>query len=176
MEKKALIGIGGAVVAAVIIIVVVVAVMVMPLMAPVLKVSGAGVTAEKNLSLMDLQSATYTQVTNQEYDKVTKGGAQPAEKYTGVSVESLLDNGAFLVADTTGMSVSFVASDGYSRSIDLADLEGTGAKVILAWGGDSFDAESDGKLKLVVDLGAIPGTDEVNSHMWVRDIVEITIA
>jgi len=174
MEKKTL-TISSIVIATIIIIGIIAAVLLIPLITPVLTVKGTGVTETTQYSLMDLRSAKYEQVTNVEFDWLNRVGTTGTSTYSGVVLSSFLENSGILPSDTSGLEVTIIAADGFSRSLSYDEIKEAGSQIILAYGGADFDPEKDGPLRLIVSQ-AFFGEDQANTPYWVGNIVEIEIA
>ncbi len=138
----------------------------------VLTITGNGVNEDTELSLCHLQLDKHSHVTNKEYDWRNKAATEGTDQYTGIVLWSLLSG--LINGDAANLQATIEASDGYSQDLPLSDIQTEGENIILAYGGTDFDPESDGTLKLVVDLSYF-GEDGVNTHYWIRDVVEIVI-
>ncbi len=168
MEKKKVYAVIGAIV-----IVMANLLAVILLYPPVLTVEGSGVTQNKTYNLADLESTQYDQVTNGYFKYKNDEEISKVEKYSGLSVWSLL--APIIKGDPNTLTVTITASTGYSQRLSLSVIQAAGIKIILAYGGDSFDAAQDGTIKLIVDQSVL-GPNAVNSHLWIRDVVSITVA
>ncbi|TXT54719.1 MAG: hypothetical protein BAJALOKI2v1_740022 [Promethearchaeota archaeon] len=139
----------------------------------VLKISGDGVKEETDLSLCNLQQNKYDHVENKEFDWRNNANFTGADQFTGVVIWDLLKG--LVNDDAENLEAEVIASDGYSRSLDLSLFESGAEDVILAYGGEDFDSEEDGNLRLVIDL-SLYDEGEANTKYWVSNIVEINIS
>jgi hypothetical protein len=139
----------------------------------VLTISGDGVSQETELSLCHLKQNKYDHVTNREYDWRNRADSTGTDKFTGVVLWDVLKG--LINDEATNLEIELIASDGFSRTLNLSIVQTGAEDVILAYGGEDFDAEEDGNLRFVADLSLFE-EGEANTRYWVSKIVEINIS
>lgn len=131
------------------------------------------VKEELRLSLSDIKSDKYNQVTDKVFKIVTR--VEPHYYvYSGATLWSILESEDILESDAT--TFTFVGEDGYEspEPLSLKDVaEKHKNDVILAYEHDGEPLYEDGPIRSVIDDDACP--DEYSSQYSVSNLVEIRI-
>jgi DMSO/TMAO reductase YedYZ molybdopterin-dependent catalytic subunit len=135
------------------------------------------VTEELRLSLTELKSDKYTQVTA-DFDFKNSYGTEWTSEYTGATLWSILEG--ILESDAT--TFVFVGDDGYESPVPLSLKDIAKAhenQVILAYELEGEPLSSDtGPIRSVVDREPIKDLepDHYNSHFSVKELKYVEIA
>jgi len=114
---------------------------------------GDATTGNLTLTMSDLKSDKYVQVTNLQYNR----SSDSAYNLTGVSIRSILEEESLLTDEALFYTV--IASDGYNAQ-EAAEyylnitkiMEADYDEAILAYGGEDFDVEGDGPIRSVLNI------------------------
>ena len=126
----------------------------------ILTIYGSGVTGNHSMTMTELQSTKYIQVTNQEFiTKNFEGVIVSNGYYSGVSLRSILEEENLLEPDAkyyTG-----IGGDGYNPGamwgmLNISDVMNNDYNLcIIAYGGTDFDPLEDGTLKLMINQSIV---------------------
>lgn len=136
-------------------------------------IKGNGVTNTLTLSLIDLKSTDYHQVSNRLFHFVNAIGREFDKTYSGVSLWSILETENILKPSAS--TFLFVGNDGFQSKepLSLQLAEDNLDDVILAYEEDGQPIFNGGPVRSVVDYDVIP--DEITTHFWVQNLRYIII-
>ncbi|MFX1238666.1 MAG: hypothetical protein ACFFAS_18995 [Promethearchaeota archaeon] len=94
---------------------------------------------------------------------------------SGVSLWKVINASKMLIdgIDTSYYEVSLIASDGYTRTLDLDLIESYPDDIFIIYGGNDFDPVNDGPFRSAMSNNVTEF--EAQSRYWVRNLERITI-
>ena len=146
----------------------------------ILTIYGPGTTGNYSMTMTELQSTKYVQVTNQEFitknylDEIVSNG-----NYSGVSLRSILEEENLLglyAENFTGIGLDNYNPGILHGMLNISDVMNSDyALCIIAYGGPDFDLEEDVPLKLMIDQSILDISIRA-SRYCVRMLASIYIA
>lgn len=136
---------------------------------------GEGLEAEFGLTMEELKSDNYLQVSNQEYNFENSVGRQYTETYSGASIWSILEFHDLLLASPEELSFTFLAEDGFQspQPLQLSLARDYPEQVILAYAVDGQSLTDTGPVRAIIDYEVIP--DLTNTQFAVQKMQYIEI-
>ena len=140
----------------------------------VITITGPGVNQDLELSLNNLKSDSYLQISNQIFSIENAFGSQFEITYSGVSLWSVLEISGILKGSAT--TFRFIGYDGYQSEhpLSLTIAQTSSSLIILAYAEDGHPLFNDGPIRSVINQSAIPS--EISSHYWVQNLARVYIA
>ena len=129
----------------------------------IITIYGPGVTDTYNMSMSDLQSNKYTQVTDQPfYTRLFNGSIALTGSYSGVSLRSILEEESLL--NLGAVNYTGIGGDGYNPGVIFGMLNISNIMTnpynlcIIAFGGTDFVPLDDGPLRLMINQSIVAPT------------------
>jgi DMSO/TMAO reductase YedYZ molybdopterin-dependent catalytic subunit len=140
------------------------------------KIKGMGVENEITLSLNELKSDTYLQVTNKQFEIENSVNNKYNRTYTGVSLWSILEVKNILTDDAQFLTFRFIGRDGYVSplALNLSIAKNNPDRVIIAYEEDGVPLFGDGPLRSVIDQSVMP-SGEYASQYSVQQLASVQI-
>jgi len=141
-----------------------------------LVIKGEGITSEFSISLNELKSDKYLQVTDREFKIVNSFETEYYVTYSGVSLWSILEVENLLVQSPEELKFQFWARDAYHspKPINLSIAQNSPNLVILAYEENGRPLFETGPIRSVIDDTIIP-IGEYSSQYSVQKLSTIII-
>jgi hypothetical protein len=129
----------------------------------ILTIYGSGVTGNYSMSMSELKSSKYSQITEQPfYTRLSNGSIVLSGNYSGVSLRSILEEESLL--ELGAVNYTGIGADEYNPGVTFGMLNISNVMnnaynlCIIAYGGTSFDPLDVGPLRLMINQSIVAPT------------------
>lgn len=141
-----------------------------------IEIKGSGVNGEITLSLNELKSDKYAQITDQTFNFENRIGNKYERVYSGVSIWSILEEENILNDEPSNLRFILWGRDAYRSPIplNLSIAQNNPGLVIIAYAENGQPLFGDGPMRSVLNQSVMP-SGEVSSQYSVQKLASIEI-